>query len=217
VNVQEDERRRIARDLHDHLGQQLTALRLALERARQAASAGTPGSDGLDKALALTEQVSRDVDFLSWELRPAVLDELGLGAALPRFAAEWSAHVGVAAECRVSGFEPSHLPREAQVAFYRIAQEALNNVAKHAHASRADIVLATNNGEVVLVVEDDGIGFEDTSDPSPAGLGLVSMRERAALVTATLQIESSAGKGTSVFLRRRISAPPFFSTASRRE
>jgi two-component system CheB/CheR fusion protein len=206
VNVQEDERRRIARDLHDHLGQQLTALRLALERARHAGSADAAG--GIDQALALTNQVSRDVDFLSWELRPAVLDELGLGAALPRFAAEWAAHVGIAAECRVSGFESSQLPREAQVAFYRIAQEALNNVAKHAHASRADVVLATNDGEVVLVVEDDGIGFDDATDSSQSGLGLVSMRERAALVTATLQIESSVGKGTSIFLRRRISAPP---------
>jgi len=213
VNVQEDERRRIARDLHDHLGQQLTALRLALERARQAGSAETARGDGIDQALALTAQVSRDVDFLSWELRPAVLDELGLGAALPRFVTEWAAHVGIAAECRVSGFDSSHLPREAQVAFYRIAQEALNNVAKHAHASRGDVVLATSDGQVVLVVEDDGIGFENPSDLSQAGLGFVSMRERAALVGATLQIESSVGKGTSVFLRRRIAAPPFFSAA----
>src|SRR5207237_5758099 len=92
VNAQEDERRRIARDLHDHFGQQLTALRLAIERARHG-TAGQPGA--LDQAFALTEQVSRDVEFLSWELRPAVLDELGLGAALPRFVAEWSAHVGI--------------------------------------------------------------------------------------------------------------------------
>jgi two-component system CheB/CheR fusion protein len=209
VNAQEDERRRIARDLHDHFGQQLTALRLALERTRQTVSGQDGSGEAIDKALALTEQVSRDVDFLSWELRPAVLDELGLGAALPRFVGEWSAHVGIAAECRVSGFESERLPREAQVAFYRIAQEALNNVAKHAHASRVDLVLASSDGEVVMVIEDDGIGFEDGAETSDGhGLGLASMRERATLVGATLQLESSPGKGTSVYLRRPLSPPP---------
>jgi PAS domain S-box-containing protein len=207
VNAQEDERRRIARDLHDHFGQQLTALRLALERTRHGASAGEPDGDAIDKALSLTEQISRDVDFLSWELRPAVLDELGLGAALPRFVAEWSAHVGLAAECRVGNFASSEMPRDVQVAFYRIAQEALNNVAKHAHASRVDVVLATNGGEVVLVVEDDGVGFDPSSEPHELrGLGLASMRERASLVGATLQLESGHGKGTSLFLRRAVSA-----------
>jgi two-component system CheB/CheR fusion protein len=206
VNAQEDERRRIARDLHDHFGQQLTALRLALERVRDASSDG--GGHGIEQALTLTEQISRDVDLLSWELRPAVLDELGLGAALPRFVAEWSAHVGIAAECRVGNFNSDALPREAQVAFYRIAQEALNNVAKHAHASRAEVVLAISGGEVVLVVEDDGIGFEPGSDSvDRRGLGLASMRERASLAGASLQLESSIGKGTSVFLRRPLSSP----------
>src|SRR5262249_54633574 len=83
VNTQEDERRRIARDLHDHLGQQLTALRLALERHQSIPAADRDGD--IDEALSLTQQIGRDVDFLAWELRPAVLDELGLAAALPRF------------------------------------------------------------------------------------------------------------------------------------
>src|SRR4029079_2517919 len=137
VSAQEDERRRIARDLHDHLGQQLTALRLALER-HQTRGDSTPARDDVDEALALTQQIGQDVDFLAWQLRPAVLDELGLVAALPRFVTEWSAHIGIASDFHLRGFDSGHLTKEAELAFYRIAQEALNNVAKHAHATRVD-------------------------------------------------------------------------------
>jgi signal transduction histidine kinase len=200
VSAQEDERRRIARDLHDHLGQQLTALRLALER-HQVKSDAAARAD-LDEALGLTRQIGKDVDFLAWELRPAALDELGLAAALPHFVNEWSLHVGVAAEFHLHGFEAGHLPPTTEIAFYRIAQEALNNVAKHAHASRVDVLLAGDSGYVVLVVEDDGIGFNfDDAARDGRGLGLAGMQERASLVGASVQIESNPGKGTSVFLR----------------
>jgi len=203
VSAQEDERRRIARDLHDHLGQQLTALRLALERSQQTRPQPESAGDDIARALALTHQIGRDLDFLAWELRPAALDELGLAAALPRFITEWSAHVGIPAEFRFGGYEGGMLSRSAEVAYYRVAQEALNNVSKHAHASRVDVVLAASDGQVVLVVEDDGIGFEAPGDGLAAdGVGLAGMRERAALVGATLQIESTPGKGTSVYLRR---------------
>ena len=200
VNAQEDERRRIARDLHDHLGQQLTALRLALER-HQGKGDGSADAD-VDDALSLTRQIGKDVDFLAWELRPAALDELGLVAALPRFIDEWSLHVGVAAEFHLRGYEAGHLSSNTELAFYRIAQEALNNVAKHAHASRVDVLLAADGGDVVLVIEDDGVGFEPAEPGDTArGLGLASMHERAALVGASVQIESTAGKGTAVFVR----------------
>jgi signal transduction histidine kinase len=124
---------------------------------------------------------------------------------LPRFVDEWSAHVSIAAECRLDGFKEGQLTRESEVAFYRIAQEALNNVAKHAHASRADVVIASSSGQIVLVVEDDGVGF-DASDEKTfrSGIGLASMRERAALVGATLEVESAPGKGTSIFVKAPI-------------
>jgi two-component system CheB/CheR fusion protein len=206
VGAQEEERARIARDLHDHLGQQLTALRLALERHQEHDAASASASNGIMDALALTQKIGRDIDFLAWELRPSALDELGLAAALPRFVHEWSAHVGIPAEFRFGGFEPGQLRRNAEVAFYRIAQEALNNVSKHAHASRADVVLGTSNGQVVMVIEDDGVGFNASDSATHQnGFGLAGMRERATLVGATLQLESEPGKGTSVFLRCPVS------------
>jgi two-component system, chemotaxis family, CheB/CheR fusion protein len=201
VNAQESERGRIARDLHDHLGQQLTALRLALERL-QDTTPPPPRAADIDQALSLTRQIGKDIDFLAWELRPSALDELGLAAALPRFVKDWSAHVGISGEMRFGGFEPGQLPRDAEVAFYRVAQEALNNAAKHAHATRVDVVLAASDGNVVLVVEDDGIGFNlQEAAGRQRGFGLAGMRERATLIGATLQVESEPGKGTSVYLR----------------
>ena len=209
VSAQEDERARIARDLHDHVGQLLTALRLALERSDQEQQSPEGASAEIQNALSLTRELGRDLDFLAWQLRPAVLDELGLAAALPRFVTEWSAHIGIPVEFRSDGFIPGQLPPDAEVAYYRVTQESLNNISKHAHASRADVVLASSDGEVTLVIEDDGIGFNPADDESSAqGVGLAGMRERATLVGATLHVESAPGKGTSVFLRRPIQPRP---------
>ena len=201
VTAQEDERTRIARDLHDQLGQQLTALRLTLERQR-ARYAAAEGRDEIDHALKMAEELDRAVDFLAWELRPAALDDLGLAAALPRYIEEWTGHSGVAARFRAEGFQTGMLSREAEIAFYRIGQEALNNVLKHAHAERVDILLEARDGAVVMVVEDNGIGF-DPSDRGmhENGIGLAGMRERAGLIGATLDIESAVGQGTTIFLR----------------
>ena len=208
VTAQEDQRRRIARDLHDQLGQQLTALRLTLERGQQNRKVGRDLDDELERGLAIVSAVTEEVDFLAWELRPAVLDDLGLAAALPRFIREWSKHYAVDAEFRLSGFAAGHLSKEVEVTYYRIAQEALNNVMKHAHASRVDVVLETRDGVVTLCIADDGIGFDMPGDQDR--FGLVGMKERAELVGATLDVESSPGHGTTVYLRspRARTAPP---------
>jgi two-component system CheB/CheR fusion protein len=200
VTAQEDERRRIARDLHDHLGQQLTALRMTLERHREQCAAGD-GIVDIDRALAAAREIDAAVDFLAWELRPAALDDLGLAKALPRYLEEWSAHCGVTAHYHETGAGPT-LSRDAEVVFYRVAQESLNNVLKHAHASRVDVLLERRDSVVTLVIEDDGIGF----DPADAlvrenGVGLAGMQERAALIDASLQIESAPGKGTTMYLK----------------
>jgi signal transduction histidine kinase len=200
VSAQEDQRARIARDLHDQLGQQLTALRLALEQAARHES--NPAADDLARALSVAAALNSEVDFLAWELRPAVLDDLGLAAALPKFVREWSAHYGLLVEFRTSAFTAGDLTREAEVTFYRIAQEALNNVIKHANASHISVILETRGDVVQLIVEDDGVGF-DTADAEviEKGVGIVGMRERAALIGATLDIESAPAGGTTLYLR----------------
>jgi signal transduction histidine kinase len=201
VTAQEDERARIARDLHDQLGQQLTALRLTLERHRTAAAAAGQSED-VDRALQIAQTLDREVDFLAWELRPAALDDLGLAAALPRFIQEWSSHYGIAAEFQGTQALAGRLSPTAEIAFYRVAQEALNNIVKHAHATRVDVLLENRDHSVVLIVEDDGVGFDASKrESSERGIGLAGMRERASLVGATLQVESEQGKGTTVFLR----------------
>ena len=199
VTAQEDERARIARDLHDQLGQDLAALRLALERL--GGQLDTERHPDLLRALDLARQIDRDVDFLAWELRPAVLDDLGLSVALPRFVRQWSEHHGLPAEYRASE-TPDGLSREAEVTFYRITQEALTNVLKHAHASRVDVLLEFRDGVVTLVIEDNGVGFDPADhEVRDRGIGLVGMEERARLIGAVLHVESSPGKGTSVFVR----------------
>ena len=205
VTAQEDERGRIARDLHDQLGQQLTALRLILERA---AEHGEPATADLGRALEITAALDREIDFLAWELRPAVLDDLGLGAALPRVVEAWGEHYGIETACRSGNYLAGQLSREGEVTFYRILQEALNNVVKHAGASRVDVLLEVSGGTVTLVVEDNGLGFDPTDPASTTErMGLVGMRERAALIGASLQIESKPGAGTAVYLRSPAATP----------
>ena len=203
VTAQEDERGRIARNLHDQLGQRLTALRLSLERVQEGLGENNgAGREEVERALNLTHMIVDDVGLLSWELRPAVLDHLGLGVALPRYVREWSDHYGIEAQCKCDSFQTGRLTPEGVVALYRIAQEALTNVAKHAHASRVDVLLESREDSVVLVVEDDGVGF-DGSDSSmrDRGVGLLGMRERSALIGAQFEIESKPGEGTSIFVR----------------
>ncbi|HEX6974516.1 MAG TPA: PAS domain-containing protein, partial [Vicinamibacterales bacterium] len=202
VTAQEDERARIARDIHDHVGQQLTALRLALDRLESSSPAGSP--DELARAQALAREIDAEVDFLAWELRPAALDDLGLVVAVSKYLTAWSEHHGVTAEFRTAGLKDQRLAPEIETSFYRITQEALNNIAKHAHATRVDVILERRGDLAVLVVEDDGVGFDDDGGALDEGLGLVSMRERAALAGATLQIETAPGKGTTIFVRRSL-------------
>jgi two-component system CheB/CheR fusion protein len=201
VSSQEEQRARIARDLHDQLGQQLTTLRLTLERLRDRAASSEPVESDVEQALTLTRQIDTEVDFLAWELRPALLDDLGLAAALPQFVGDWSRHYNIPTEVRASGLGAVHAPREVEVTFYRIAQEALNNIVKHAHATRADVMLEARDRSLVLVIEDDGVGFDPSNADSSHGIGLAGMRERAALVGGSLEVESSPGSGTSIFLR----------------
>ncbi len=206
VTAQEDERRRISRDLHDQLGQQLTALRLKLSAMREECDQDETARSRIEEVQALAERIDSEVDFLAWELRPTALDDLGLATALMNFVEEWSGHYQISAEARVTGFNSGELrlSPQTETCIYRIAQESLNNVYKHAQAARVSVILERRDGHAMLIVEDDGVGFDLAEAPSwedGRGLGLVGMRERAALLGGSVELESAPGKGTTVFAR----------------
>ncbi len=202
VFAQEDERRRIAREMHDQFGEQLTTLSLRIGALKEACS-DRPDLRGKVEALeAVAQQIDRDVDQLVWALRPTALDDLGLRAALANYVQDWSTRVQIAAELHTSGLLDERLPSEAETALYRIAQEALTNVARHSRARNVEVILERRPDCVLLVVEDDGVGFDPgEAGTSKQGFGLQSMQERALLVGATLEIESSVGAGTTILVR----------------
>jgi PAS domain S-box-containing protein len=200
VIAQEEERRRIARDLHDHLGQQLTSLRLKLEAVRTVTPDLADVQATLTQADALLMRIDGDIDFLSWELRPAALDDLGLKAVLENYVSEWSRHANVRARFHAERLGDERVAPEIEATLYRIAQEALNNVARHARAQSVGVVLERRGRTLSLVIEDDGIGF-DASTISNTMIGLIGMRERAAVVGGSLDIEPTPGGGTTVLAR----------------
>ena len=209
VFAQEDERRRIAREMHDQFGEQLTALALRIRLLKDAAGDRPELGAHIESMEAIAQRLDHDVDQLVWQLRPTALDDLGLRAALGNYVHDWSARVGIAAHLHTSGLLDDRLPADVETALYRIAQEALTNVAKHAAASNVEVILERRTDSVILVVEDDGRGFDPASrNTATDGFGLVGMRERAALVGATLEIESSSGNGTAILVRMATTAVP---------
>jgi PAS domain S-box-containing protein len=207
VFAQEDERRRISREMHDRFGEQLTALARRIVVLREAARSRPALTADVDALEAVSQQLDREVDHLVWELRPTALDDLGLRAALASYVRDWSKRVGIEAKLHTSGLLDHRLPSESETTLYRIAQEALTNIAKHSRAESVDVILERRSDHVLLIVEDDGVGFDAVKrEPPGQGFGLLGMQERAALVGATLQIESAAGKGTTVLVRLAVLA-----------
>jgi signal transduction histidine kinase len=195
VETQELERRRLARELHDETGQALASILLglkALEERTDDASARA----AIEELRELVVSTLQDVRRLAVELRPSVLDDFGLVAALERLAQSFSEQSGIAVDFQAA-LADERLPEEAETALYRIVQESLTNVVKHARARRVSILVTRKDGAVKAVVEDDGQGF----DPDAAGddgFGLVGMRERLALLGGRLEIEASAEAGTTI-------------------
>jgi PAS domain S-box-containing protein len=207
VLAQEDERRRIARELHDQLGQQMTALRLTLEALDTQAVDAPAFRAQIDMLRELAQQLDEDVSFRVWELTPTVLDKVGLSEALREYVLRWSKHFDVDVQLHIANPPAERLQREIEATMYRLAQESLNNIIKHARATRVDVVLEWSPDFAVLIVEDNGVGFAaGESGVSSQGLGLIGMRERASLVGADLQIESEAGRGTTILLRVPLTA-----------
>ncbi|HEY8560141.1 MAG TPA: PAS domain S-box protein [Pyrinomonadaceae bacterium] len=205
VHAQEDERRRVARELDDQLGQKLTALRLKLE------SLDRSGERSLRVQIAeiqtLAKRIDDGVDYLAWDLRPASLDDLGLYAALDKFIREWSEFTKIEAQLLVSGTKKQRFSPETEINLYRIAQEALSNVYKHSGAGSVEVMLAIRDSSVTLIVEDDGKGLRagDSIEKSETR-GLMIMKERAALIGGQLEIETNLGQGTTIFVKVPFSA-----------
>jgi two-component system CheB/CheR fusion protein len=207
ITVQEDERRRIGRDLHDQLGQEVVGLRLRLSGILETATDATLRSR-IEDALQTLEKLDKDLDFHIWELRPPGLDDLGLVKTLARFVQDWSREFGIAADFHSQGLDATRLPHDTEINLYRITQEALNNVLKHAHASTVAVILECREAQLVLVIEDDGVGFDRAAaGAAERGIGLIGIEERAALIGGTLEIEASPGAGTTLFVRAPL-APP---------
>jgi signal transduction histidine kinase len=194
VETQELERRRLARELHDETGQALTSILLglkALEERTEDASA----SASIEELREIVVSTLQDVRRLAVELRPSALDDFGLVAALERLAESFAEQSGISVDFQAA-LADERLPEEAETALYRIVQESLTNVVKHARARRVSILLTRKDGAVKAVVEDDGQGF-DPEAPGD-GFGLVGMQERLALLGGRLEIESTPEAGTTV-------------------
>jgi len=204
VEVQESERRQLSRELHDRVGQNLTALKINLDVLQPALAAQRDDIvSRIADSTVLLESTMDAVENVMSELRPPMLDTHGLPAALDWHARVFSKRTGVAVAIRAS--EPTVRPApELEIALFRIAQEALNNVAKHAHARRVEIAFDQGDGACVMSVRDDGIGLDGVADGcgcTNVGLGMVTMRERAQAVGGSFETSALAGRGTQLTVR----------------
>lgn len=201
LEAQEDERKRIARELHDETAQSLTTLLIRLRILERAKSA-TEMRGQINELRELTLQTLEAVRKLAVELRPTTLDDLGLLAALEAYTDSYRSRMPLQVGFEVRGFDDdsARLPPQLELVLYRVVQEALTNAAKHSGAQHVRVELRRARDEVIARVTDDGQGFDvdDVMRSRERGLGLFGMQERLALVRGTLIIDSSPGQGTSI-------------------
>jgi signal transduction histidine kinase len=205
VEVQESERRELARELHDRVGQDLTALSISLDilTTQLSGSGGAAVAKRLEDAATLLESTSGTIENVMSELRPPMLDDYGLLPALQWYAAQFSGRTGI--EIQVHGEEGmERLPQATEIALFRIVQEALTNVAKHAQATRVEIGLEHAGKRFTLSISDNGVGLESGAQPMAGrrqGLGMVTMRERTQSAGGRFEIGGTDGGGTRVVVR----------------
>jgi len=201
ITAQEDERRHLSRELHDNLGQYLSALLLGLESLARVANLPAAAVNQLSYLTETTKQFELDVHSLALELRPTTLDDLGLEAALSSFAREWERRHDrrIKVVFNSSGFAnpDKRLPFDVEVAIYRVVQEALTNASRHSNAQIVSIILERDSAQVRVTIEDDGVGFDVekimSSPVENRRLGLMSMQERAQMLGGEFKIDSGAG------------------------
>jgi len=189
MQIQEDERRRFSRDLHDGIGQSLFSLLIQLDRI-----IAVQQCEQLTQLRDTTVQIIEEVRGLAWELRPSVLDDLGVVPAIRSYIDNFSSHYGIKVNLTCNLRQRLH--GEAETAIYRIIQEALTNIAKYADVSEAEVSILQSENEIVTRISDCGTGFEKIA--KTRGVGLQSMEERARIVGGKFVVESGAGTGTTI-------------------
>lgn len=205
VTAQEDERKRIARELHDSLGQYLTALRLGLADIEPFCVGNPQTQQRLTQLKIVSGELGSELNRIAWELRPRALDDLGLRRAVTQYLEEWADRSRLHIDLEI-GLDDRRLPALVETTVFRVLQEALTNVVRHSGAGRVSVVLEATNEELRLIVEDDGHGFDATGGSADLALGighlgLIGIRERLALAGGTLELESSPQGGTTVYSR----------------
>jgi len=203
ITAQEEERKRIARELHDETSQALTSLIVKL-KVLEKASPLTEAQEHIEEMRAAVVKTLQEVHDLALRLRPSVLDDLGLVAALRHYIRDYEGKFHLPVDFQSLGFDTQRLPSHVETALYRVVQEALTNVARHAQAQSVSVLLQHRGTSVIAIIEDDGQGFEPTQgaglDSQQRNLGLYGMQERASLLGGMLTIESTPGAGTAVFV-----------------
>lgn len=214
VSAQEDERRMIARELHDEVGQALAAIRVELSLAQRGEGQASLSSH-LDHVRAITEGALHTIRDLSHLLHPAMLEDLGLVPAMESLVAGFTRRHGIAVEWSHHGLE-RRLPEPIEIMVYRIAQEALNNMARHSQATRGRIAVSVDESHLRMTLEDNGVGFaaDDLQSLPSGGLGLIGIRERVAQFSGTMRLNATPGGGTWIGVDVPLGAPASDAEAS---
>jgi signal transduction histidine kinase len=202
MSDQEAERKRIARELHDNLGQSVVLVQLGLDAIARSVPIH---NDIVEKTVAL-KRIARDIGTslhrIAWEVRPVALDTLGLVDAITQLVSDWEPLCSLKFDLHL-GSGDRRLPPDTESTLYRIVQEGITNVVRHANASRVGIILDIRGDDIICIIEDDGIGMSEVTaqEGAPRRLGLLGMRERLALIDGSIEIESSQTKGTALFVK----------------
>jgi signal transduction histidine kinase len=220
MEIQENERRHIARELHDEIGQSLTAVKINLETILR-----LPNTNAIEphlaESIAIVERVLQQVRAISLDLRPSMLDDLGLESALRWYLGRQAERAGLTSEFTADSIDAAQLPPEVRTACFRVVQEALTNVVRHAHARHVRVELRRRGATLRLHISDDGIGFDPHEAQARAAhgasLGLVGMQERALIAGGELIIEAAPGRGTTIRAHFPLSAAAVVCSASRTE
>lgn len=207
VEVQEEERGNLSRELHDETGQVMTALKLGLSVLRREPGCTPAMQAQIDELRSITDQAAESLHHLAINLRPYSLDRYGLLPALEGYITTLRKQTSLDVELACDGPCLGRLPPSLEIAFYRITQEALTNVVRHAQARRADVLVHWSQDAAVLVIEDDGIGFDVDEAFQKGRLGLLGMRERAEMLGGSLTIESQPGQSTRLSVRLPLPPP----------